>query len=91
MNSHSNELEFLRYMLQHRSAVSGVHRNNVHPVLTALPPKQEQGLVADFLDEANTRLAATTSKLFEPGAKRREYRTALISAAVTGRIDVTHS
>ncbi|MBE9484959.1 MAG: restriction endonuclease subunit S [Bacteroidetes bacterium] len=56
------------------------------PVL--LPSEAEQRTIAAFLDRETGRIDALTTKVHESISKLREYRTALISAAVTGKIDV---
>lgn len=95
---HGNDPAFLHSMLTHlaplfllnavKSAVPGVDRNDVHPTLTAVPPIEEQRAIAHFLDHANSRIDRVTAKIREQIAKFHECRTALISAAVTGKIDV---
>lgn len=52
------------------------------------PPKNEQCAIADFLDQETKRIDTLIEKVEESIEKLREYRTALISAAVTGKIDV---
>ncbi len=52
------------------------------------PPFPEQLSIAAFLDRETTRLDTLASKARYHIEKLREYRTALISAAVTGKIDV---
>jgi hypothetical protein len=47
-----------------------------------------QTAIAGFLDLKTTKIDALIAKVRESIAKLREYRTALISAAVTGKIDV---
>ncbi|MDY6931183.1 MAG: restriction endonuclease subunit S [Halobacteriota archaeon] len=56
------------------------------PIL--LPPLTEQHAIADFLDRETGRIDQLSAKVQESIEKLREYRTALISAAVTGKIDV---
>lgn len=95
---HGNAPEFILYMLQHlaplfllngvKSAVPGVDRNDIHPVATAVPPVPEQGAIVEFLDAEALRLDRMVAKVNEVIERLREYRTALISAAVTGKIDV---
>jgi len=52
------------------------------------PPIDEQQAIAAFLDRETTRIDALIDKIRKSIDLLREYRTALISAAVTGRIDV---
>jgi len=53
-----------------------------------LPPEVEQIEIADELDRETARIRALIAKVRDHIALLREYRTALISAAVTGKIDV---
>ncbi len=56
--------------------------------LVALPPPAEQRAIAAFLDREVARIDALAAKLQRSSALLREYRQALITAAVTGQIDV---
>jgi type I restriction enzyme S subunit len=51
-------------------------------------PAEEQRSIADFLDRETARIDALVSKVHEAIDCLKELRTALISAAVTGKIDV---
>lgn len=53
-----------------------------------MPPLAEQRAIAAFLDRETARTDTLISKIQEAIEKLQEYRTALISAAVTGKIDV---
>ena len=53
-----------------------------------IPPIDEQRAITAFLDRETARIDALIGKVHESLEKLREYRTALISAAVTGKIDV---
>jgi type I restriction enzyme S subunit len=93
-----NDPHFLQYMLTHlsplfllnavKSAVPGVDRNDIHPTRTAVPPLHEQRAIAAFLDRETARIDALVAKVREAINRLKELRTALISAAVTGKIDV---
>ena len=52
------------------------------------PSINEQQAIADFLDRETAKIDALINKIREGIEKLKEYRTALISAAVTGKIDV---
>ena len=54
----------------------------------ALPPLREQGAIAIFVDRETTRIDALINRIKRAIDHLREFRTALISAAVTGKIDV---
>jgi type I restriction enzyme, S subunit len=95
---YENNPRFLQYMLSHmsplfllnavKSAVPGIDRNDIHPIRTAVPPPAEQEVIAEFLDRETAKIDALSAKIHEGIEKLKEYRTALISAAVTGKIDV---
>lgn len=53
-----------------------------------VPPLEEQQRIAAFLDRETVRIDALVMKVRDSIDMLREYRTALISAAVTGKIDV---
>lgn len=53
-----------------------------------VPSVLEQNDIAVFLDHETAKLDALITKVREGIEKLKEYRTALISAAVTGKIDV---
>jgi len=53
-----------------------------------VPPLSEQRSIADFLDRETARLDNLIAKVHEAIKLLKELRTALISAAVTGKIDV---
>jgi type I restriction enzyme S subunit len=52
------------------------------------PPDTEQRAIGAFLDGETSRIDALVSKVREAIERLKELRTALISAAVTGKIDV---
>jgi restriction endonuclease S subunit len=53
-----------------------------------VPPAPEQEAIAVFLDRETAKIDALVKKVQEAVQRLKEYRTALISAAVTGKIDV---
>lgn len=59
-------------------------RNLVVPI----PPQEEQRAIADLLDRETAKIDALVAKAREASDRLKEFRTALISAAVTGKIDV---
>lgn len=54
----------------------------------SVPPHKEQCSIAAFLDERLERIDALTARVEVAVERLREYRSALITAAVTGKIDV---
>lgn len=55
---------------------------------TTVPPLPEQRAIADFIHREATRIDALVTKTQEAIELLREYRDSLISAAVTGQIDL---
>ena len=53
-----------------------------------VPPIQEQRVIAEFLDRETERIDALSARVETAIERLAEYRTALITAAVTGKIDV---
>ncbi len=53
-----------------------------------LPPLPEQTAIATFLDQETAKLDKLVEKVEAAITRLQEYRTALITAAVTGKIDV---
>ena len=54
----------------------------------ALPPLSEQTAIADFLDRKTAKIDTLVTKIEIAIERLQEYRSALITAAVTGKIDV---
>ena len=52
------------------------------------PPPIEQDLIANYLDEQTTKIDTLIKKAKHSIELSKEHRSALISAAVTGKIDV---
>ena len=74
--------------LSEGSAVGTLNRNYIHTRFIALPSRGEQEDIAVLLDKETGCIDDLSNKILESIDKLREYRTALISAAVTGKIDV---
>lgn len=54
----------------------------------SVPPLPEQAAIAAYLDAETAKLDTLVAKIEEAVERLQEYRTALITAAVTGKIDV---
>jgi len=90
--------KFLAYQLKRLEPVlQGIAPNTTLPILDqqdmgylpcALPNLVEQKGIIEYLDSECLKLDAAISQIAESISKLREYRTALISAAVTGKIQV---
>jgi type I restriction enzyme S subunit len=56
--------------------------------MTVVPPEREQRSIIAFLDHQTAEMDALVAKISEAIERLRELRTALLAAAVTGKIDV---
>ena len=63
----------------------------VQCIPVARPPANEQRLIVAFLDSAANEIDSMLAKIDNAIERLQEYRTALIAAAVTGKIDVRGS
>ena len=54
----------------------------------SLPPRREQNQIVRFLDRRSAEIDSLIAKANEVIETLREYRSALITDAVTGKIDV---
>jgi type I restriction enzyme S subunit len=52
------------------------------------PPIPEQRAISDYLDHETAKISFLMKKIEDAIERLHEYRTALITAAVTGKIDV---
>jgi len=74
--------------LANPGAVPSVNEGQMSGTPALVPPLEEQRAIARFLDTQTIQIDALMSKVREAIAHLKEFRTALISAAVTGKIDV---
>lgn len=92
-----NDPKFVRYLLMtlpfdmdsDKSAVPGVNRNVLHRLRVACPPVEEQAAIGDFVDDETSKIDSLMEKSQHAIDLLRERRASLISAAVTGKIDVS--
>jgi len=78
----------LTVVISERVAMPKVNREDLGECYILVPPLPEQREIVEYLQGSTAKLDALTAKVREALEKLREYRTALISAAVTGKIDV---
>lgn len=74
-------------------ALPSINQANLNPtrygqIKVAIPTIEEQRALADYLDHETAKIDRMTAKVEEAIARLQEYRTALITAAVTGKIEV---
>lgn len=65
-----------------------LNTDTVGGIVAGFPPEAEQRLIADFLDMETAKIECTVAKVETTIERLQEYRAALITAAVTGAIDV---
>lgn len=70
------------------SAVPGLSRSHAYGKSVALPPVGEQRAIAEFLDQQTERIDVLVARVEMAIERLLEHRTALVTAAVTGKIDV---
>ncbi len=78
----------LTVVISERVAMPKANREDLGECYLLVPPLPEQREIVEYLQGSTAKLDALTAKVREGLEKLREYRTALISAAVTGKIDV---
>ncbi len=76
------------YLAKMRAAQPHLNAEELGDCKFILPPSHEQRNIASFLDRETARIDALIKKIKRSIDLLREYRTAIISAAVTGKIDV---
>jgi type I restriction enzyme S subunit len=74
--------------LSEGTAVGTLNRNYIHELRIPVPTIAQQQSIAAFLDQETSRIDELIAKVSKSIDLLREYRVALISAAVTGKIDV---
>lgn len=83
------ELAHLFILNSSKSAVPGIDRSDIHSELVPVPPLSDQVILAQRLDALKTHLNAIEDRTNTSIDRLKEYRSALITAAVTGQIDVS--
>lgn len=71
-----------------RAAQPHLNAEELGSCLVALPPTEEQLRIIAFLGRVTIKIDTLIAKAEQAIALQKEHRTALISAAVTGKIDV---
>ena len=70
------------------STFDRINVSEIRELITPVPPRQQQDDITAFLDCESAKIDALVTKVREAIDRLKELRTALISAAVTGKIDV---
>lgn len=70
------------------AAVRGINIRDLKRIKVPTPPTNEQQMIAAFLESETTKIESMISKVELAITRLQEYRSALITAAVTGKIDM---
>jgi type I restriction enzyme S subunit len=70
------------------ATISTIGMDDVRSLSCAVPPYSEQQAIVSFLQAAKTHLDGMVSQVETAVERLQEYRAALITAAVTGTVDV---
>lgn len=83
-----NQQELLNEWSKEGATVESLESDWVANTELHLPSKVEQHAIADFLDRETAKIDSLVAKIEQAIERLQEYRTAFITAAVTGKIDV---
>ncbi|MDH5510914.1 MAG: restriction endonuclease subunit S [Nitrospinota bacterium] len=101
VRSRKADLQYLMFLLEHaasqnwfeilcnRSTIAHFTGEKFGALKIPFPPLAEQQAIASFLDRETTRIDSLIEKVNLSMEKLKEFRSAIITAAVTGQIDVT--
>ncbi len=85
----SSEVRYIQFAFhQLRAAQPHLNAEELRGTIITFPPLPEQQKIAQFLDRETSKIDNLITKTRTSIDHLKEYRTALISAAVTGKIDV---
>lgn len=96
----SGDQLYLAYLLNSRAVLSQIEEMSVGSTFdrinigqiksfqVARPPDREQRDIANFLDVETRQINSLVNRVRDASSRLQELRVAVISAAVTGKIDV---
>ena len=70
------------------STINQLTIETLYSFAVPIPPQRERRAITDYLERETAKLDRMMEKVEAAIEKLQEYRTALITAAVTGKIDV---
>lgn len=65
-----------------------INQDETKNLMFVVPPMSEQAVISTYLDRETVKIDGLTSQVDEALSRLTEYRQALITSAVTGKIDV---
>lgn len=84
----SNMMQDYINLINTATAVPMISQNQIENIPIALPPLSEQQAIASYLDSETSKIDTRIAKRRKQIELLQEYKQALITAAVTGKIDV---
>jgi type I restriction enzyme S subunit len=84
----SNMMQDYINLINTATAVPMISQNQIENIPVALPPLSEQQAIASYLDSETSKIDSRIAKRRRQIELLQEYKQALITAAVTGKIDV---
>lgn len=98
-NSKILQYKFLFYWLWHRRPIlislsngggqPNLSQDDLRKLKISIPSYEEQAAIADYLDQETAKIDRLCDTVNQTIGRLKEYRTALITQAVTGKIKVT--
>ncbi len=90
MNNFGEKVSFIWSVadLLRGSTVGTPNRNYIHYLTVVFPSPHDQQAIVTLLDQGTDKIDRPIEAIRKSSDMLREYRSALISAAVTGKIDV---
>ncbi|WGE54478.1 restriction endonuclease subunit S [Actinobacillus equuli subsp. equuli] len=86
-----NETDFFKKQLDLKSnatTIDVIYSNSLKELSLILPPLEEQTAIADYLDKETAKIDRLCDTVNQTINRLQEYRTALITQVVTGKIKV---
>lgn len=80
-------LDQLRFM-SNATTIDVIYSDSMREIWLSVPPVEHQKAIIAYLDRETAKIDSLVAKIRQAIDNLKEFRTALISAAVTGKIDV---
>jgi len=91
MRSEPGHYEFERDASGSSASMQNIGQQSVRNLWVPFPPLPEQVAIAAYLDVETAKIDKLVAKVERAIERLQEYRTAIVTAAVTGKIDVRES
>ncbi|MDP3298363.1 MAG: restriction endonuclease subunit S [Thermodesulfovibrionia bacterium] len=83
-----NSVKDIIISLSNAATLGIINQERTKQIICLVPPKEEQIAIANYLDQKTARIDETIQKIQSQNEKLKEYRQALISNVVTGKVRV---